>query len=51
MRIMSFRTADPPATVIAFYGDFARGAGFREIQRARSGPSEVLGPSAPMATS
>jgi hypothetical protein len=43
MRVMGFRTADPPATVIAFYADAARGAGFREIRRARSGPSEVLG--------
>ena len=43
MRVMGFRTADPPATVIAFYADAARGAGFREVQRARSGPSEVLG--------
>lgn len=43
MRIMSFRTADPPATVIAFYADAARGAGFREGRRARSGASEVLG--------
>jgi hypothetical protein len=43
MRIMGFRTADPPATVVAFYADAARSAGFREIQRARSGPSEVLG--------
>lgn len=43
MRVMGFRTADPPAAVIAFYADAATRAGFREIQRARSGPSEVLG--------
>jgi len=43
MRVMGFRTADPSATVVAFYADAARRAGFREIQRARSGPSEVLG--------
>lgn len=43
MRVMGFRTADPPATVIAFYADAATRAGFREIQRATSGPSEVLG--------
>jgi hypothetical protein len=43
MRIMAFRTADPPATVIAFYADAASRAGFREARRARSGASEVLG--------
>ena len=43
MRIMSFRTADPPATVVAFYADAARRAGFRELQRASSGPREILG--------
>ena len=43
MRVMGFRTADPPATVVAFYADAARRAGFREIHRARSDRSEVLG--------
>lgn len=43
MRIMSFRTADPPATVIAFYAEAASRAGFREARRVRSGPSEALG--------
>lgn len=43
MRVMGFRTADPPATVVAFYADAARRAGFREIHRVRSGRSEVLG--------
>ena len=43
MRVMGFRTADPPAEVIAFYADAAARAGFREVRRAASGPSEVLG--------
>jgi hypothetical protein len=43
MRVMGFRTADPPAEVVAFYADAARRAGFRQIHRLRSGPSEVLG--------
>ncbi|HEV7660220.1 MAG TPA: hypothetical protein VGO55_10275 [Allosphingosinicella sp.] len=43
MRVMSFRTADPPAAVVAFYADAAARAGFRQIHRLRSGPSEVLG--------
>jgi hypothetical protein len=43
MRVMGFRTGDAPAAVVAFYADAARRAGFREIHRVRSGPSEVLG--------
>ena len=43
MRAMGFTTADPPADVIAFYADAARRAGFREGQRATSGPSQVIG--------
>ena len=43
MRAMGFRTADPPADVIVFYVDAARRAGFREIHRTTSGPSQVLG--------
>jgi hypothetical protein len=43
MRVMGFRTADPPAAVVAFYADAAERAGFRVIHRLRSGPSEVLG--------
>jgi hypothetical protein len=43
MRVMGFRTADPPAAVVAFYADAAQRAGFRQIHRLRSGPSEVLG--------
>ena len=43
MRAMGFTTADPPADVIAFYADAAQRAGFREGQRATSGPSQVLG--------
>ena len=43
MRAMGFATADPPADVIAFYVDAARRAGFREIHRAESGPSQVVG--------
>ena len=43
MRVMGFRTADPPADVIAFYADAAGRAGFREGQRVAAGPSQVLG--------
>ena len=43
MRVMGFRTADPPAQVIAFYADAATGAGFRIVRRAETGPSTVLG--------
>ncbi|MGZ8311196.1 MAG: hypothetical protein ACXWUX_11840 [Allosphingosinicella sp.] len=43
MRAMGFTTVDPPAEVIAFYADVAGRAGFREIHRAASGPSQVLG--------
>ena len=43
MRAMGFRTADPPADVIAFYVDAAARAGFREMNRTASGPSQVLG--------
>ena len=43
MRVMGFRTADPPAAVVAFYAEAAQRAGFRQIHRLRSGPSEVLG--------
>jgi hypothetical protein len=43
MRVMAFRTADPPAQVIAFYADAAARAGFRIIHRAEAGPSTVLG--------
>ena len=43
MRVMGFRTADPPADVIAFYADAAGRAGFREGQRANAGPSIALG--------
>jgi len=43
MRAMGFTTADPPADVIAFYTDAAGRAGFREIHRAASGPSRVIG--------
>lgn len=43
MRIMGFRTADPPADVIAFYADAAARAGFRVIQRVNAGPSSALG--------
>jgi hypothetical protein len=43
MRVMGFRTADPPAQVIAFYADAAARAGFREGQRTTAGPSSALG--------
>ena len=43
MRVMGFRTADPPAQVIAFYADVAGRAGFRVGQRADAGPSAALG--------
>ena len=43
MRAMGFRTADAPADVIAFYADAAGRAGFREGQRASSGPSQSVG--------
>ena len=43
MRVMAFRTADPPAQVIAFYAEAAARAGFRIIHRAEAGPSTVLG--------
>lgn len=43
MRVMGFRTADPPAEVIAFYDSAAAGAGFRVVQRANAGPSSALG--------
>lgn len=43
MRVMGFRTADPPADVIAFYADAAGRAGFREGQRTNAGPSTALG--------
>ncbi len=43
MRVMGFRTADPPAQVIAFYADAAARAGFRMGQRVDAGPSSVLG--------
>jgi hypothetical protein len=43
MRVMGFQTADPPAEVIAFYAAAGERAGFREIHRAVSGPSHVLG--------
>ena len=42
MRIMGFRTDDPPADVIAFYAAAAARAGFREGRRASPGPSEVM---------
>jgi len=43
MRIMGFRTNDPPAQVIAFYAEAGARAGYRESRRASTGPSEVLG--------
>ena len=43
MRVMGFRTADPPADVIAFYAEAAARAGFREGPRTAAGPSQVLG--------
>jgi len=43
MRVMAFRTDDPPADVIAFYAEAAGRAGFRIVNRAESGPSMVLG--------
>lgn len=43
MRAIGFRTDDPPAAVIAFYAEAGARAGFREIHRAESGPSLVLG--------
>lgn len=43
MRIMAFRTADPPAAVIAFYAEAAARAGFRVVHRADAGPSTALG--------
>ena len=43
MRAIGFTTADPPADVIAFYAEAAQRAGFREGQRAASGPSQVIG--------
>lgn len=43
MRVMAFRTDDPPAAVIAFYAEAAERAGFRVIHRAETGPSTVLG--------
>ena len=43
MRVMAFRTADPPAAVVAFYTEAALRAGFREVRRARSGHSEIVG--------
>jgi len=43
MRVMGFRTADPPADVIAFYAGAAARAGFRVIQRVDAGPRSTLG--------
>lgn len=43
MRVMAFRTADPPADVIAFYAEAAERAGFRAGQRRDAGPSTALG--------
>ena len=43
MRVMAFRTADPPAQVIAFYAEAAARAGFRVTHRAEAGPSTALG--------
>ena len=43
IRIMAFQTADPPAEVIAFYAAAGARAGYREVRRAESGPSLVLG--------
>lgn len=43
MRVMGFRTADPPARVIAFYADAAVRAGFRVGQRVDAGPRSALG--------
>ena len=43
MRVMAFRTADPPADVIAFYAEAGARAGFRVIHRAEAGPSTALG--------
>jgi hypothetical protein len=42
MRIMAFRTMDPPAAVIAFYADAGARAGFRAVHRADAGPSTAL---------
>ncbi|HYN46820.1 MAG TPA: hypothetical protein VES64_09025, partial [Allosphingosinicella sp.] len=42
MRVMGFRTADPPSQVIAFYADAAVSAGFRMGRRADAGPRSVL---------
>lgn len=43
MRVMAFRTDDPPAAVLSFYAEAALRAGFRSIHRAETGPSTVLG--------
>jgi hypothetical protein len=43
MRIMAFRTDDPPADVIAFYAEAGARAGFRVVHRADAGPSTALG--------
>lgn len=43
VRIMAFRTPDPPATVIAFYAEAGGRAGYREVRRAEAGPSTALG--------
>ena len=43
MRVMAFRTDDPPADVIAFYAEAAGRAGFRIVDRADAGPSLALG--------
>ena len=51
MRVMAFRTDDPPADVIAFYAEAAARAGFREVRRPDAGPSTSWASSAPMATS
>jgi hypothetical protein len=43
VRVMAFRTPDPPAAVIAFYAEAGSRAGYREVRRAEAGPSSVLG--------
>jgi len=43
VRIMAFRTPDPPAAVIAFYAEAGERAGYREVRRAEAGPSTALG--------
>jgi len=42
-RVMGFQTADAPALVIDFYAAAGTAAGFREVHRAATGRSAMLG--------